>query len=127
MKMDDLVKSYIQTREKKAQLKAAYDASVAQYDALQDKIEALLLVKFKELGVDSVKTDKGTAYTSSRTSATIADWDMYKAFCMAQPEPLEYIERRPSKAAVEQFKSEHSDLPPGINYTETKTVNFRRS
>jgi hypothetical protein len=126
MKMDDLVKTYIQVREKKSQLKAKYDLDKAKYDELQNKIEALLLIKFGEIGVDSVKTDQGTAYTATHTSASIADWDTFFGF-VKEHQAYELIERRVSKAAVEQYKSANEDLPPGINYSETRVVNFRKS
>jgi hypothetical protein len=37
------------------------------------------------------------------------------------------LERRVSKAAVEQYKDEHGNLPPGINWREEITINVRRS
>ena len=126
MKMDELVKTYIQVREKKSQRKAAYDSDIKKYDELQDKIEALLLVKFGDLGIDSIKTEAGTAYSSVRTSASIADWDMFFPF-IQEHQAYDLLERRVSKAAVEQYKSANDDLPPGINYSETRVVNFRRT
>lgn len=127
MKMDDLVETYIKIREKKSQLKAEYDEKVSKFDAVQDKIEALLLQRFGEMGVDSVKTTNGTAYTSVRSSATLADWDAFKAFIEQQDDPYFFVERRVSKSAVEQYKAANDDLPPGVNWSETRTVNFRRS
>lgn len=127
MKMDDLVETYIKVREKKSQLKAEYEAKVAKYDAVQEKIESLLLQRFGEMGVDSVKTPNGTAYTSVRSTATLADWDAFKAFITQQDDPYFFVERRVSKSAVEQYKAANDDLPPGVNWSETRTVNFRRS
>jgi hypothetical protein len=124
--MDDLVKTYIQVREKKSRLKAAYDAEKLQYDTLQDKIEALLLIKFGEMGIDSVKTEQGTAYASTATTASIADWDAYRIFCESQDDPYTFIERRANKSAIEQYRATTQDIPPGINWSETRTVNFRR-
>jgi len=128
MKMDDLVKTYIKLREKKSQLKAEFDANTARYDELQDKIEALLLHRFGELGIDSVRTEKGTAYSSVRSSVSIADWDSFRAFCEAQEDPFTFIDRKASKTAIEQYKSANDDqLPPGLNWSSTRVVNFRRS
>lgn len=127
MKMDDLVQRYIEIRNKKAEIKAEYEANVGKYDAALDKIEAVLLQKFNELGVDSVKTSSGTAYVSVRTQATLADWDAYRAFLSKQEDPYMFVERRVSKAAVEQYKTAHEELPPGVNWVETRTVNFRRT
>lgn len=127
MKMDDLVEAFIKIREKKSQLKAEYDAKVGKFDEVQGKIEGLLLQRFGELGVDSVKTAAGTAYTSVRSSATLADWDVFRAFLTQQEDPFMYVERRVSKVAVEQYKAANEDLPPGVNWNEMRTVNFRRS
>lgn len=127
MKMDDLVQKFIQLRTKKSQLEAAYDAEVAKYDNLQDKIEALLLLRFSEMGIDSVKTEQGTAYSSTRTSASMADWDSFKTFCTAQEDPYQYLDRRANKTAIEQYRAANDDLPPGINWSETRVINFRKS
>ena len=127
MTMDDLVQKFIQLREKKSQLKAKYDAEVARYDDLQTKIEALLLLRFSEMGIDSVKTEQGTAYSSTRTSASMADWDSFKTFCTAQEDPYQYLDRRANKTAIEQYRAANDDLPPGINWSETRVINFRKS
>ena len=126
MKLDDLVKTYISVRTKKSQLKKQYDQQVARYDELQEKIEALLLIKFKELGVESIRTEQGTAYTQVRTSASVADWDTFFGF-VKEHDAFDMIERRVSKAAVEQYRATAGDLPPGLNWSETRVVNFRSS
>ena len=126
MKMDDLVETYIRIREKKSQLRAEYEAKVAKYDDAQDKIEALLLRRFGELGIDSIKTAAGTAYTTTRSAATIADWDAYREFLERQEDPFIFLEHRASKTAIEQYKAANEDIPPGVSWSETRVVNFRR-
>jgi len=125
--IEELVQKFIKIREKKSELKAEYDAEVSKYEAVQNKIEGVLLQRFGEMGVDSVKTPAGTAYTSVRSSATLADWDVFKDFIGQQDDPWFFVERRVSKVAVEQYKAANDDLPPGVNWSETRTVNFRRS
>ena len=125
MKMDDLVKTYIQVREKKSRLKAEYDARVAECDKVQDKIEALLLLKFDELGTTSFKTPEGTAAMSLRTSVSIADWDTFFGF-VKDNDAFDLLDRRASKTAIEQFKSANGELPPGLNYSATRVVGFTR-
>lgn len=126
MKMDDLVATYIKIRDKKSRLKTRYDEEKAKYDKVQDLIEAELLKQFGALGIDSIKTPAGTAYTSVTTSVSIQNWDAYKAFLLAQEDPFMFVERRASKEAVEQFRAANDDLPPGLNWSATKSVNFRR-
>ena len=127
MQIDDLVGKYIKVREKKSLLKAAYDLDVARYEKLQETIESLLLLRFEEMGVDSVKTSAGTAYTTTRTSASMADWGTFRQFCEMQEDPFMFLDRKANKAACEEYKASNDDLPPGINWTETRVVNFRRA
>lgn len=126
LKMDELIKKYIQVRSKKSQLKAAYESEVAKYVELQDKIEALLLQKFGEMGMESVRTDEGTAYVSVRSSASVADADAYRTF-IRETGNIDMLEMRPSKPAVEQYREATGVLPPGLNWSETRVVNFRKS
>jgi hypothetical protein len=126
MKMSDLVQKYIEMRDKKAQLKAEYDMKASKLDEVMLKIEAKLLEVFEQTGMDSVKTEFGTAYTSTRTSASIADREAFMEFVKSHDEwPL--LEVRASKAAVEQYRAANDDLPPGVNWREERVVNIRRS
>lgn len=127
MKLDEIVEKYIKLRDKKARMKADYDASVADIDNMLDKIEGVILSNFKELGAQSLKTPFGTAYTSVRTTASVADWDAYFTNFILPNQAWEFLEHRASKSAVEQYKNAHGEIPPGINYSETITLNVRRS
>jgi hypothetical protein len=76
--------------------------------------------------MDSVKTEAGTAYKSTRISVTTGDKDAFMEFVRTNDEwPL--LEVRPSKSAVEEYRAAHDDLPPGINWRAEQVVNIRRS
>ena len=124
--MEELVEKYIQLRDKKAEISAAFKAKTAKLDEVIGKIEGVLLQQFMELGMESVRTKAGTAYKSTRSSATVADWDNVLDF-VRQNDLWNMLEHRVSKQAVEQFKEEHGDLPPGVNWREEVVVNVRRS
>ncbi len=126
MTVEELVQNYIALRDKKAQMKAAYELEVGKVTAVMDKVEARLLELFQQIGVDSVKTAAGTAYTSTRVSATVADWDTFLTH-VKNNGAWELLERRCSKAAVEQFRAANDDIPPGVNWSEERVVNIRRS
>jgi hypothetical protein len=126
--LDDvsLLKLFIGLRDRRAQRKAAYEEDDAGDKDKQNKIEIEFLRRFQERGIDNVAArDVGTAYRSTRSSATVADWDAVLDF-VQENEAWEMLERRVNKTAVEQFKSVEGDLPPGINWSETQVVNFRR-
>lgn len=126
MKLSELVAKYIKLRDKKAQFKADYDSKVAKLDENLEKIEAVLLKTFDQTGMESVKTEFGTAYTSTRTTASVADPDAFMTYCKAN-DAWHLLEKRVSKIAVEQYKAEHDDVPPGVSYRAERTVNIRRS
>lgn len=127
MKLSEAVSLYIWLRDQKSQLKAEYEAAVAPVQKKMDTLEAKLLDIFNTTGMDSVKTEFGTAYATTRSSATIADRDIFMDFVKAHQE-WGLLEVRASKAAVEQFRAANdNELPPGVNLREERVVNVRRS
>jgi hypothetical protein len=127
MKLSEAVSLYIQLRDKKAQMKAEHDAAVAPVQEKMDKLEAKLLEVFNQTGMDSVKTEFGTAYTTVRSTASVADRDVFMEFVKTREE-WSLLEVRAAKSAIEQFRSANdNELPPGVNLREERVVNVRRS
>jgi hypothetical protein len=126
MKLSELIDKYIEIRDKKAQLKAEYDVKKNKMDDALDKIEAVILKTFETSGMDSAKTENGTAYTSRLVTATVADPDVFMKHVI-ENQAWHMLEKRCSKVGVEQYREEHDDVPPGINWREERVVNIRRS
>ncbi len=127
MKLSEAVTLYIQLRDKKAQMKSEFEASVAPITEKMEKLEAKLLDVFNKTGMDSVKTEHGTAYTAVRTTASVADREAFMEFVKANEE-WSLLEVRASKTAIEQFRdSNDNELPPGVNIRSERVVNIRRS
>lgn len=127
--LDDvsLLKCFIGLRDRRAVRKAEYTADDADDRGKQEKIEVEFLRRFNERGIDNVSTKGvGTAYRSTRASATVADWDALIAYVTTN-DAWEMLERRVNKTAVVQFKDENEDLPPGVNWSESQVINFRRN
>jgi phage host-nuclease inhibitor protein Gam len=126
VKLSEAVEMYIKMRDKKAEMKADFDASIAPLNEKMEKLEAKLLDVFNKTGMDSVKTEFGTAYATTRSTASIADREVFMDYVKANEE-WSLLEARVSKTAVEQFRSIHDDLPPGVNVRTERVVNVRRS
>jgi hypothetical protein len=123
--IDSLVGKYVKLRDIKATHKAEYDLKVAKVDELLNKVEAVLLRHFNDTGVESVRTESGTAYKSTRTSCTSADKSAFFNFLQETGEwPLADI--RPGKKAIEEWKTAGNELPPGLNWSEEVVVGIRR-
>ena len=126
--MDDatLVKLFIALRDRRARRKADFQLDDVDDKEKQEKIEIEFLRRFNKRGIDNVSARGiGTAYRSVRASAKVADWDSLLEFIQKEG-AWEMLERRVSKVAVEQFKAETNDLPPGVDWGETQVINFRR-
>lgn len=122
-----LVEVYIELRDRRARRKAAFENEDSEDKGKQEKIEGMLLQRFNADGIDSVKTPFGTAYTSTRTTASVADKEVFMSWADAQDDRWEYIEVRADKKNVEAYREANDDLPPGINWTESRVINVRRS
>jgi hypothetical protein len=126
--LDDagLLKIFIGLRDRRATRKAEYDADDSSDKDKQNKIEVEFLRRFNDRGIDNVSSREfGTAYRSTRSSATVADFEVFLTHVRTK-EAWELLERRVNKKAVQEFRDEHDDLPPGVNWTEAQVVNFRR-
>ena len=126
--MDDnsLLKIFIGLRDRRARRKADFSLDDVEDKEKQEKIEIEFLKRFNERGIDNVSSSGGgTAYRSIRASAKVADWESLLDF-IKEEGAWEMLERRVSKVAVEQYKAETNDLPPGIDWGETQVINFRR-
>lgn len=121
MKISEVVAQYVALRDQKAQLKK----QSTEIQLEMDKIEVKLLAAFEKVGVDSVKTEYGTAYTSTRTSATVVDKEVFMDYVKERGE-WALLEVRAAKLAVDQFKEIHGDIPPGVNWSESVVVNIRK-
>lgn len=126
MKVNELVDLYVKGRDKLAELKAEFDAKKAPIEAKMEKIEQALLATMNNAGIDSVKTDAGTAYKSTRTSVSAADREIFMDF-IKNNEAWALLEVRPAKKAVEDYMAANDELPPGVNIRSETVVNFRRS
>ncbi len=120
-----LLESFIKTRARRAERKTAYADADASDKQAQEAIESEFLRRFNERGIDNVsKNGIGTAYRSNRASATVGDWEAFLTWVQDNDE-FDMLERRVSKTAVQEYKDQNADLPPGVKWSEMHTVNFR--
>lgn len=124
VKVDELTATYKRLREIKSQMDKEHKERVAKVNDGMKKVEAMLLQFFEESGQTSAKTEHGTPYISLRESYSVADREVFLDW-VKENEAWELLESRVGKAAVEAYKEENGDLPPGINYSAERKVNVR--
>jgi len=127
MTISEAVEIYIKLRNKKAQLKAEFDEKCEPINTKLGQLEAKLMDTFNKTGVDSVKTEFGTAYSTTRTTTSIADKEVFMSH-VRKNDDWGLLEVRVAKAGVEQFRENNNDeLPPGVNLRVERVVNVRKS
>lgn len=144
--VEQITSIYLKLRAAEKDLKTKAAAKIAPLAAGMERIEAFLLAKMEELGVDSLKNDAGTPYKSERVTISVADNAAFVDFVLdraLQSLPVSaearasivqaivnsgqfaLIEARASKTAVEALVEETGELPPGLNRRAENTVNVR--
>lgn len=124
--VEKLTKVYIKIRDKRAELKAKFDAEDDELSKQQDAVKSALLDYCKTQGVDSVRTAAGVFYRTIRTRYWTNDWDSMNTFIMEHNIP-QFYEKRLNQTSVRQFLEENPDLlPPGLNVDSEYVVTVRK-
>jgi hypothetical protein len=123
--LTDIAERYVALRDKKAQMDAEHKKKMEAINTAMNRCEAYLLATLNGMGVESVRTKGGTVSIQTATSATVADWPMVLDF-IKQHELWAMLEKRVAKTVVAEYREEHNDIPPGINWTETRVLSIKR-
>lgn len=125
---EKLTRVYLKIRDKRAELKSAFDAEDKAMLAQQDKVKAALLGFCKDNGVDSVKTGAGTFFRSIKRRYWTNDWDAMNAFIKRHDVP-EFYEKRLNQTAVKEFIAEELDdeVPECISVSSEYQVSVRKA
>lgn len=99
--------------------------------SLKQKLEDIqfeILNISDELGVDSLKTEFGTAYRSVKSSYRIVNWEEYLDWAEKNG-ALHTLQKRVTKSAVDEIVQEdlEGDLPPGLDLYSEVTINIRKN
>lgn len=124
--VDRLTKVYLKIRDKRAELKAKYEAEDDQLSAQLDEIKRALLDYCKTQNVESVRTPAGLFYRSLKTRYWTNDWESMNKFILDNAIP-EFYEKRLNQTSVKQFLEENPDvLPPGLNVDSEYVITVRK-
>jgi len=103
-----LTNVYIKIRDKRAEIKRAFDAENKKLEDQQNKVKIALLGYCKEQGVESVKTTSGTFYRTVKTRFWSNNWSEMHKFVLAKELP-EFFEKRLNQTAVREYIEENPD------------------
>jgi hypothetical protein len=127
LKMDELTAVYIRIRDKRDELKRAYEAQDSELKEQLDVIEQEMLNVCKELGADNIKTSAGTIIRSVKSRYWTNDWDSMYDF-IEEASAFGLLEKRIHQTNMKDFLAENPDLyPKGLNVEKQFTVVVRRA
>jgi hypothetical protein len=114
-RVDDLVRTYRDTRDQLTVDRRAYDAREAELKTLMVRISMVLRDRADDLGVESFRTEHGTAYRNVKESFRVSGWDSLVDY-VKQTGNFHILQHRVSAVAVREIRKVDGDIPPGLDH-----------
>ena len=123
----DAIDGYIRLRDKRDEIKRRHKEELKPLSEKMQMVEGYLLNELNKAESDSISVkDIGTAYKSVRTSAKVNAWDETLPFILDNG-LTHMLERRVSKAALDEYIEANGESLPGVSISREITVNIRRN
>lgn len=124
--IDKLAAMYIKIRDKRSELKRAFEAQDAALEEQMKLLEVEMLDICKETNAETIRTKSGTVMRSIKSRYTTNDWDSMYQF-IREHDAFGLLERRLHQTHMKQFLEENPELlPVGLNVDREYTVVVRR-
>ena len=119
--LNDITRRFVRIRDKRAELSAEFKRLD---DDLKERMEALkseMLAYLNENEVDSVKTENGTFFRSTKTRYWTSDWEAMHTY-IKKHDLLGFLDKRLNQTSVREFlESNPDETLPGLK-TDTEYV-----
>lgn len=120
------VAQYVRLRDHLRQMDDDHKAKRAQFVDLLAELEGKIQDFLDKSNAVNIKTKAGTAYVSTKYTASLADAEAFMRFVIDNKQ-FDLLDRRANSTAVQAFVKEHTTLPPGCNLNPHRTLGVRRS
>jgi len=120
-----MIERYVKLRDKKKEIEARHKDELAPFNDALKRLEGFMLEALNQSGLDSMKSAHGTAFKSTRTSATVKDWPLTLAF-IREHQAWDLLEARVAKTVAYQIMADTKAPIPGVETSAELTVNVRR-
>lgn len=124
---DTLAEIYIKIRDKRAEMKEAYEEQDSALKEQQELLAEQMLTICHTQKADSIKTQSGTIIRKIDTRYWTSDWDKMYEF-ITEHDVYGLLEKRIHQTNMRQFLEEHPDLlPAGLMSDSKYSIVVRRS
>lgn len=120
------IKAYVAMRDEISERKKQFTADTLELKEKMVELEAYLKQELNSLGLESLPTEFGTAFTSTKTSVRVTDRSMLEAH-LAKTGEFNLLTLSANKIAVAEYVDEHKMAPPGVQIDSFVAVNVRRA
>ena len=125
MGIDILIDKYIQMRDAVDEETNKFKSKIKDATDVADLIEAVLMEKMDQTGLQSGSSTSGTAYFADKTMCGVGVWDELLPFIM-QGNP-QFLNKAVNKTAVKEYMEENDGaLPPGVRWDVERVLQIRK-
>lgn len=113
---ETLVKVFIKIRDKRSELKRAFELEDTKLKLQQEQITTAMKQRCAAAGHTGYKTDFGTVYITESIKVSCGDWSVFYDWVKQTPDGLEFLEQRVKSGMVKEYMDKNNgELPPGIS------------
>lgn len=123
--VDEAIEKYVELRDFMSAETKKYNELEAGIKGELEKISMWLRDKGDALGVDSFKTNHGTAFRTVKTSYRVGTWDEFISWIKSTGN-FQCLEKRAAKLAVKEIHDVTGVVPPGLDYSAEVEFSVRR-
>ena len=123
--MQEAIVAYIKVRNAKEALDRKHKEEMRRYNDALQALEAIIMEKMDAAEVSSMKCSEGTAFTETKTSCTVSDWDTTLSF-VQEHELWHLLSRSISAPQVRDYMDETGKPVPGVKLTQARVVRVHR-
>lgn len=126
MDIDIVVRAYVNCRDSLATERAKFKQVEQEHKVSMDVLEEELMKQATAQGVESFKTQFGTAFVTKKDFIKVENWDAALDYMLAN-DLRHLLTKSVAKAAAKEYMDENNGaLPPGLNYGYIPAIGVRR-
>lgn len=118
------VGQYVAIRDELKRIEEEHDKRRAPLLEIQERLTGIIRQFMDDNKLDNIKTEHGTAHTTTRYNASVQDGEAFMA--LVKEGNWDLIERRANSTACKDYVKKHNQLPAGVNLSAIQTLGVRR-
>lgn len=124
-KVEEAVDLYLALRARKKKIEDRHEEELAPVNEKLNSLTTWLQDFLESNGAQSIKTKHGTAHTTTRYTASLADPQAFMNYVI-ENSAFDLLDRKANSTAVRDFVEANKAPPPGVNLSAIRTVNVRK-